>query len=96
MKRGGGRIMKRKRWQRIGALLDIPDDITMNVTRITMVGRHHLLIENHQGIIEYTSELLRIHVDEGELCISGVGLSLAVIEPEQVEVRGTVTVMRYV
>ena len=86
--------MKRKRWQRIGALLDIPDDITMNVTRITMVGRYHLLIENHKGIIEYTSELLRIRVDEGELCISGSGLSLAVIEPEQVEVNGTVMVMQ--
>jgi sporulation protein YqfC len=96
MKRGGGRIMKRKRWQRIGALLDIPDDITMNVTRITMVGRHHLLIENHRGIIEYTSELLRVRVDEGELCISGTGLSLAVIEPEQVKIEGMVTVMRYV
>lgn len=89
-------MAKRKRWQRVGALLDIPDDITMNVTRITMVGRHHLLIENHQGIIEYTSELLRIHVDEGELCVGGTELSLSVIAPEQVEVQGTITVMRYV
>ena len=96
MKRGGGRMMKRKRWQQIGALFDIPDDITMNVTRITMVGRHHLLIENHKGVIEYTNALLRIHVDEGELCINGTGLLLSVIEPEQVEVQGTITVMRYV
>ena len=89
-------MMKRKRWQQIGALFDIPDDITMNVTRITMVGRHHLLIENHKGVIEYTNALLRIHVDEGELCISGTRLLLSVIEPEQVEVQGTITVMRYV
>lgn len=89
-------MMKRKRWQRVGALFDIPDDVTMNVTRITMVGRHHLLIENHKGIIEYTNERLRIHVDEGELCIGGDGLSLSVIEPEQVEVQGTIAVMRYV
>ena len=89
-------MIKRKRWQRIGALLDIPDDITMNVTRITMVGRHHLLIENHKGIIEYTSELLRIHADEGELCIGGSGLSLSVIEAEQVEVEGSITAVRYV
>ena len=89
-------MMKRKRWQQVGALFDIPDDITMNVTRITMIGRHHLLIENHKGIIAYTNDSLRIHVDEGELCISGSGLSISVIEPEQVEVEGTITVMRYV
>ena len=88
--------MKRKRWQRLGALLDIPDDVTMNVTRITMIGRHHLLIENHKGVIEYTDTLLRICVDEGELCVSGTGLTLSAVEAEQVEVKGTVAVMQYV
>ena len=96
MKRGGGRMTKQKRWQRIGALFDIPDDIIMNTVRVTMVGRGELLIENHSGIIEYTSELLRVKVSDGELSVSGTGLSLAVIEKEQVRVAGTVSAVRYV
>lgn len=89
-------MAKQKRWQRVGALLDIPDDITMNATRVTMIGKNELLVENHKGIIEYTSDLLRMKVDDGELCISGTNLSLAVIESEQVRVGGTIAAVRYV
>ena len=89
-------MAKQKRWQRVGALLDIPDDITMNATRVTMIGKNELLVENHKGIIEYTSDLLRMKVDDGELCISGTNLSLAVIESEQVRVGGTIAAGRYV
>lgn len=96
MKRGGGRMMRQKSWQRIGAMLDIPDDIMMDTVRVTMVGRGELLVENHSGIIEYTSELLRVKVSDGELSVSGTGLSLAVIEKEQVRVAGTVSAVRYV
>lgn len=89
-------MTRRKRWQRIGAMLDIPDDIIMDTVRVTMVGRGELLVENHSGIIEYTGELLRVKVSDGELCVSGTGLSLAVIEKEQVRVAGTVSAVRYV
>ncbi|MBO5244591.1 MAG: sporulation protein YqfC [Selenomonadales bacterium] len=89
-------MTKQKRWQRIGALFDIPDDIIMNTVRVTMVGRGELLIENHSGIIEYTSELLRVKVSDGEICVSGSELSLAVIESEQVRVGGMVAAVRYV
>lgn len=77
-------------------MLDIPDDIIMDTVRVTMVGRGELLVENHSGIIEYTGELLRVKVSDGELCVSGTGLSLAVIEKEQVRVAGTVSAVRYV
>lgn len=77
-------------------MLDIPDDIIMDTVRVTMVGRGELLVENHSGIIEYTSELLRVKVSDGELSVSGTGLSLAVIEKEQVRVAGTVSAVRYV
>lgn len=87
--------MKQKRWQRLGAFFDIPDDITMHVVRVTMVGRNALLVENHNGIIEYTSELLRIKVDDGELCVSGKGLSLAIVEREQVRIAGLIVAVRY-
>lgn len=88
-------MAKRKRWQRVGALLDIPEDVTLAVSRVTIVGQSELWVENHGGVIEYTGELLRLKIDGGEIRISGQSLMLSMIEPEQVRVTGMVRAVQY-
>lgn len=88
-------MAKRKRWQRVGALLDIPEDVMLAVSRVTIVGQSELWVENHGGVIEYTGELLRLKIDGGEIRISGQSLMLSMIEPEQVCVTGMVRAVQY-
>jgi|SRR3546814_933456 sporulation protein YqfC len=94
----GGSVMqsrKRGRLQRLAGLLEIPQDIVMDLPRITMLGNRQLLIENHKGIIEYTPSLIRIKLNQGELIVTGADLTLGNLQVEQILVEGTVEELKY-
>lgn len=84
-----------KQWQRLAGILEIPQDITLDLPRITMLGNKQLLVENHKGIIEYTSSLVRIKLNQGELIIAGKNLMLGNLQMEQILVEGTVEGVKY-
>ncbi|QJW46394.1 sporulation protein YqfC [bacterium BFN5] len=86
---------KRGRLQKLAGLLEIPQDIVMDLPRITMLGNKQLLIENHKGIIEYTSSLIRIKLNQGELIVTGTDLTLGNLQAEQILVEGTVGELKY-
>lgn len=86
---------KRGRLQRLAGLLEIPQDIVMDLPRITMLGNKQLLIENHKGIIEYTPSMIRIKLNQGELVIGGTNLTLGNLQIEQILVEGTVGELKY-
>lgn len=75
--------------------LDIPQDIVLDLPRITMLGNKQVLIENHKGIIEYTSTLVRIKLSQGELVIIGTQLLLGNLQAEQILVEGVVGEVKY-
>lgn len=75
--------------------LEIPQDIILDLPRITMLGNKQVLIENHKGIIEYTTCLVRVKLNEGELIIRGAKLLLGNLQAEQILVEGTVQEVIY-
>ncbi len=75
--------------------LDIPQDIVLDLPRITMLGNKQVLIENHKGIIEYTSLLVRIKLSQGELLIHGTKLLLGNLQAEQILVEGIIQEVKY-
>jgi len=84
-----------KQWQKLANVLEIPQDIVLDLPRITMLGNRQLLIENHKGIIEYTSSFVRIKLNQGELIIHGKELTLGNLQMEQILVEGTVGEIKY-
>ena len=81
--------------QRLARMLDIPQDIVMDLPRITMLGNKQVLIENHKGIIEYTSSSVRIKINKGQLLINGSNLILGNLQIEQILVEGIVEEIKY-
>jgi len=81
--------------QKLAGLLEIPQDIVMDLPRITMLGNKQLLVENHKGIIEYTPSLVRIKLSQGELIVKGSGLTLGNFQAEQILIEGTVREIQY-
>lgn len=88
-------MRKNRQWQRLAGILEIPQDIILDLPRITMLGNKQLLIENHKGIIEYTPSLLRIKLSQGELIVAGQDLMLGNLQLEQIFVEGTVGEIKY-
>ncbi len=89
-------MLRRKRnLQSLAGILDIPQDIVLDLPRITMLGNKQLLVENHKGIIEYTPSLVRIKLSQGELFVYGETLTLGNLQAEQILVEGVVQEVKY-
>lgn len=76
-------------------LLELPDDIILDLPRMTMLGNKQLLVENHKGIIEYSTALVRIKLSQGTLIIHGEQLSLGNLQQEQILVEGIIKLVQY-
>jgi sporulation protein YqfC len=81
--------------QVLAGLLEIPQDIVLDLPRVTMLGNKQVMVENHKGIIEYNSVLLRIKLNQGELVIGGENLILGGLQPELLLVEGVINEIRY-
>ena len=89
--------MRRKKagLQRLAGFFDIPEDLVLDMPRITMLGNRQVLIENHKGIVEYTPSLVRVRLNQGELSVNGTELSLGSFQEEQILIEGLVASLHY-
>lgn len=88
--------MKTKRGlQKIAQILELPDDLIMDLPRITMLGNKQLLIENHRGIVEYTPEFIKVNLSYGTITIVGEEMFLGNLQIEQILIEGKVGEIRY-
>jgi len=85
----------REMQQKLGKALDIPNDIILDLPKITLIGNVQLYIENHRGIIEYSPETIRIAVGIGELEISGSTLMIRTISKDDLHLDGEVEAIRF-
>ncbi len=82
---------KRKMKRQMSDILEIPSDVMLDLPKIVMVGNLQVFIENHRGIVEYTSETVRVNVSEYEVVVKGENLLLRNILPEEISVDGKIT-----
>ncbi len=74
--------------RRLGMALEIPQNTLLNVPRVTMIGAYQVYIENQRGVLEFTSERLRLRLVAGQLQITGKGLVIRQISGEEIFVEG--------
>ncbi|MDI3538093.1 MAG: hypothetical protein PWQ41_122 [Bacillota bacterium] len=74
--------------RRLAELLEIPPDIVLDLARLTLVGNLQLVLENHRGIVEYSSNRVRLALAQGELTISGSDLVLVSLSADEIVVEG--------
>lgn len=79
----------------VADFLEIPKDLVLDLPKITVIGRNELYIENHRGIIEYNTELLRINLSRGFLEIEGKELEIKALTPEEMSIYGEIFALKY-
>jgi len=77
-------------------VLDMPEDLVLDVPRITLMGRIQLTIENHRGVELFRSDLLRLQLAEGMLEVEGDGLMIHRILKDEVRVEGTIRRVEFI
>lgn len=90
-------IEKTKQFQsQFAESFEIPQDALLNLPRITMIGDAQFYLENHRGIIEYSSERIRVSVLGGSLEITGKDMILKNIKPDEIAIHGTISQLIFV
>jgi sporulation protein YqfC len=61
----GGSFFMAKKWAGrvrnwMANKMDLPQDVMMDLPRITMIGQIHVYIENHRGLLVFTDKELRL------------------------------------
>ncbi|MEK8129663.1 sporulation protein YqfC [Paenibacillus filicis] len=89
------RSLTRKINQFTAKLLDLPQDVALDLPRITMIGNLQLYIENHRGVIHFSSESLKLALPKGRLEVTGSNLAIRAIMPDEVMIEGTIRDVQY-
>jgi len=80
----------------VADLLEIPGDLVLDMPRLTITGRNELYLENHKGIIEYSTVRMRINLSRGFLEIIGDNLEIQALMPDEMRVLGDITSIKYI
>lgn len=65
-------------------------DLNLLVPRIEIQGDHQVIVENHEGILEYGSEVMRIKCGRMTVKICGEGLELSGVTLTDLAVTGRI------
>lgn len=77
-------------------MLDLPQDVVHDLPRITMIGNVQLYIENHRGVLHFSSEQLKLQLSKGQVEVTGQNLVIRAILAEEVFIEGIITGVEYI
>jgi sporulation protein YqfC len=75
--------------------MDLPQDVMMDLPRITMIGQIHIYIENHRGLLSFSDHEVRLLLKQGQLLIKGKSLVIKTILPEEILLEGKIDAVSY-
>lgn len=69
---------------------DLPADGAAGLPRITLTGRKRICVENHRGLLAYSTERVEIGGGRVRVCITGTDLYLRVMKKDAVVITGEI------
>ncbi|MCZ8511174.1 sporulation protein YqfC [Paenibacillus filicis] len=90
------RSLTRRFNQWTAKLLDLPQDVVMDLPRMTLIGNMQLYIENHRGVLHFSSDELKLALSKGRLEVYGKQLVIRAILSEEVFIEGTIHDIKYI
>ena len=82
--------------QLIARRMDLPEDVMMDLPRITMIGQLHIYIENHRGLLTFSDKEVRLMLKQGQLLIRGSDFVIKTILPEEILLEGRIEQVLYI
>lgn len=76
--------------EKLADMLQMPRELFLDFPQISLEGNRLITIQNHRGIVEYTTEIVRINTSLGVLAIRGEYLVLKNIYAEEITVEGEI------
>lgn len=85
--------MKRQEWilEKIASVTDLEAEAPPKLPLVELAGQRRVLIENHQGVIQYGAQEICINVSFGHINVQGNHLKLAKMTKEQLIITGLIS-----
>lgn len=81
--------------QTVNKVKSLPKNLVLQLPRITLLGNLQCGIENHDGILQYSSELVIVKTGNYRIYIEGTGLVITSLSAEAFYVEGKIGQVRY-
>lgn len=75
--------------------MELPQDVMMDLPRITMIGQIHIYIENHRGLLTFSDREVRLLLKQGQLLVKGQSFVIRTILPEEILLEGKIDEVIY-
>lgn len=74
---------------------NLPKDVILGVPIVTVTGNLEINIENYKSLIEYTDQIIRIKIRDGEVKISGEHLKIVYYKSAEMKITGAFRAIEY-
>ena len=83
---------ERKNWRgNLVTSLEVPGDLAMKETIVTLTGRSHAIIFNYKSILRYQQEEIIVLGFHGKIAIRGKRLMIPKYTPEEMQIEGMIS-----
>jgi len=93
-------VAGRDRWASAGLeameRLDLPGGIAAGVPVMELTGNRRLVVEQHRGILSYSTELVEVNTGPLVVRISGAGLQLVAMTETDLRIDGRIDAVELV
>ncbi len=76
-------------------LFDIPEEISSEIPKVTILGFNKMLIENYKCILEYQDFFIRIKMSSGLININGFNLTMNEMTKDDLIITGLIESIDY-
>lgn len=81
---------RKKEASKLERILEIPEELSTDRPKITIMGFEQVFIENYKGILEYQDYFIRLNTYIGIININGFNLKLEEMTTDDILVTGKI------
>lgn len=75
--------------------LDLPEDLFLGLSNISLLGNREVYISNHRGILSYGTSEMIIILKDYQLLIKGHGLNIVNYSKDDLVIQGYIRSMEF-
>ena len=75
--------------------LELPQDLVLGAAKLTVTAGRRVLVENHRGVLDYTSERVVVSLGRGRLSIAGTDIRLRAMNRHELLIAGRIQTLEF-
>lgn len=81
--------------ERIVSAANMPKDVVLGASVLTILGNYEVCIENYRGILEYTDTLIRVQTKGKQIRLTGKQLQIEYYTNDEMKITGKICSLEF-